>query len=225
MWFPETVFVTHPSSGFYQDQALRVFIISCENQGTGGIKTILLHARTKQIKPVLAGDCSKSNGNQPSMLHKVWWYHADRKDHSRPFSPAYKGPIPLSIMVTPSFILSNCCIPHCGHGKVRPTLGKTKLMLSPVAPLCLSDRLKQMLHCRLFFHFSTSKNASGRYLKNWLHSIYKVTPVFFNTKHIFGYRQKRCLIVANGSVYNNSVYFTYMLFILKSSHNKRLKTY
>ena len=143
-----------------------VIIISCENQGTGGIKTILLHARGKQIKPVLAGDCSKSHGNQPSMLHKVWWCHADRKNHSRLFSPAYKGPIHLSVMVTPSFILSNYCIPHCGHGKVRTILGKTKLMLSPVAPLCLSDRLKQMLHCILFFPFSTLKNAFGRYLKN-----------------------------------------------------------
>ena len=97
-----------------------------------------------------------------SLFNKEWWYHADRKDDSRPFSPAYKGPIPLSIMVTPSFILSNCCIPHCDHGKARPTLRKTKLMLSPVAPLCLSDRLKQMLHYILSFHFSTSKNASRR---------------------------------------------------------------
>jgi len=51
-------------------------------------------------------------------------------------------------------------------GEVGSVLQKTGFMTPPTAPLCISERAKQMTCFSNLVHFNTSKSFSGKYAKN-----------------------------------------------------------
>lgn len=78
--------------------------------------------------------------------------------------------------------------------EVDSVLQKTGFMTPPSAPLHLKKGKTNDLP-QLSYPFSIRQRAFWQNTLKIDSTVYKVTPVSFNTKHIFGYRQKRCLIV------------------------------